>query len=201
MGYLAGLLSAFNVRKGILGSEEFQNNGGDISGLAAVGGIFSVLALIVFPFISNYVSLSPDQAGVWSAVAVPGVAAAIGVSQTISVGALNVTITLVLVRLFLMFAAVLGKNRKEPGIAKIVFPWFVLAVMVFRTYAPVFIFPSIFDSFVNLGNAGIVTTLFLLGTSLSLVSIKKVEIKAGVVVTVVWIAFSALSLWAVLHLV
>jgi uncharacterized membrane protein YadS len=200
IGYIAGRLSAVNGRSGIFGGEEFQDNSGDISGLAAVGVIFSVLALIAFPLISSYLHLTPDQAGVWSAMAVPGAAAAIGVSQTISVGALNVAVPLVLVRLLLMFAAALGTYRRQPGIAKIAFPWLVLVVIIFRAYAPVFIFPSVFDSLVNLANAGIVITLFLLGTSLSLAGLKKVEIKAGIVVAGLLIAFSVMSLWAVLGL-
>jgi uncharacterized membrane protein YadS len=200
IGYIAGRLSASGGKRGIFGSEEFQVRDGEISSLASIGLILSVLALVAFPFISDYLLLTPDQAGVWSAVAAPGVASAIGVSQTISVGALSVTVPLILVRLLLMFAAALGTYRAQPGAAKIAFPWLVLGVMVLRTYAPVSVFPSIFDSFVNLGNAGIVVTLFLLGTNLSLANLKKIETKAGIAVTAMWVAFAAVSLWAVLRL-
>jgi len=89
------------------------------------------------------------------------------------------------------------KNRKS------IMPWFIfffLAATVFRTYAPDFILPSVFDSFVNLAKAGMIVTLFLIGASLSRETLKKFGYWALLEGVILWIVISVVSLFAVLRI-
>jgi uncharacterized membrane protein YadS len=103
----------------------------------------------------------------------------------------------------LMFAFL---YRKADGSskAKVAVPWFIflfIGAAAFRTYAPSFILPSIFDSLVNLAKAGMTITLFLIGASLTPVTLKKVGIRPLVQGILLWIVISAVALWAVMKLV
>jgi uncharacterized membrane protein YadS len=203
MWYAAGRIFGLDRRSVIISRDEFGHDNEPVSGLMAVSLIFGVLGLVTFPFISLALGLTAKQTGVWSAMAVPLVPAAIGLPQTFGHDAVNMAVPLVLVRVLLTATASFLVFRKEPEGRRSPIPWFVLLfvlVTVFRTYAPVSIFPSIFDSFVNLGNAGIVLSLFLIGASLSAENLKKLNIRSVVVPMALLIIVSALSLAAVLRL-
>jgi len=94
----------------------------------------------------------------------------------------------------------LKDNETRPPIY---FPWFVplfLIGVAARTYAPVAIFPSIFDAIANVGNAGILVGLFLIGAGISRSDIKKANTRRFASIFLAWLVVSAASLWAVLHL-
>jgi uncharacterized membrane protein YadS len=138
--------------------------------LSSVSLFISLLSLIALPFIAHLWQFAPDQLGIWSAIVVPDAAAAIGSPQAFGRNAVNVAVPLVLVRVLLI--TVLGWLYKgDSKDDRTIFPWFIviyILVTVFRTYAPVSIFPSVFDAFVNLGNAGVILSLFLLATRIQL---------------------------------
>ena len=103
----------------------------------------------------------------------------------------------------LMFAFLYRRSDGEAR-AKVAVPWFIflfIGAAAFRTYAPVFIFPSIFDSLVNLAKAGMTITLFLIGASLTPRTLKKVGIRPLVQGILLWIVISSVALWAVVKLV
>jgi len=129
--------------------------------------VVNALLLIALLLFAAYRGLTPGQIGMWSAIAVPDVGAAIGVPQTLGHDAVNVTIPLILVKALLVTIAGWFLNERRTAEGRGIFVWFIplyIIVAVLRTYAPVAIFPSIFDAFVNLGTAGVILSLFLLGT-------------------------------------
>jgi uncharacterized membrane protein YadS len=61
--------------------------------------------------------------------------------------------------------------------------------------------PSVFDSLVNLAKAGMTVTLFLIGTSLTLESVKTTRWRPLIQGAILWILVSVISLAAVRWLI
>ena len=176
----------------------------------ALGTVFvlNAIALFVFPLIGNAVGLTQGQFGVWAAIAIHDTSSVVGAAGTYGAESLAIATTVKLVRALwivpvaLMFAFIYRKSasseRKGTSI-----PWFILLFVLAaaaRTYLPALIFPSIFDSLVNLGKAGMLITLFLIGASLSRKMIKEVGARPMIQGVVLWIVISVVSLYAVVNL-
>ena len=164
----------------------------------------SAIGMIVFPLIGGYFLPNPDKFGIWTAMSIPGAAFVAGSGATFKLDAaataipLALTATLVIGVVALIVCQIDHKPRTLVN-----FPWFVLLFLMavaVRTYAPVSIFPSLFDSIVNLGNAGIAVGLFFIGAGISQSDIKISNLKGIIQVLVPWLLVSAASFWAVLHL-
>lgn len=171
--------------------------------------VLNSVALFLFPLIGHQLGLSQGQFGIWSAIAIHDTSSVVGASQAFGEQALAIATTVKLARALwiapvaLMFAFIY-RNRAKGATAKIVVPWFILffvAAAAFRTYAPSFVLPSIFDSLVNLAKAGMTVTLFLIGASLSRETLKAVGVRPLVQGVLLWIVIAAVSLWAVLGIV
>jgi uncharacterized membrane protein YadS len=93
--------------------------------------------------------------------------------------------------------------REKDGKAKITIPWFIFLFVLaaaIRTFAPTFLWPSMFDALVNLAKAGFIVTLFLIGLSLSREMLKKVGVRPFLLGAILWIVIASASLVAVLKL-
>lgn len=100
-----------------------------------------------------------------------------------------------------------SEKNPEPGTRNSkrssVIPWFIflfLGATALRTYLPVSIPPSIYDSLVNLAKAGMTVTLFLIGASLSRETLRKFGHLALFEGVILWIVISCVSLYAVLRI-
>ena len=86
--------------------------------------------------------------------------------------------------------------------AKISIPWFIfifVLAMVVNTYVPL---PGWFvNSMVWIAKRGMVVTLFLIGASLSLESIKSVGVRPLLQAVTLWVVISIVSLFVVLETV
>jgi len=170
--------------------------------------VLNSVALFLFPVIGHALSLTQNQFGVWSAIAIHDTSSVVGASGTYGAEALAVATTVKLARalwiapITLLFAYLYRK--KDGGTnTKIAVPWFIflftMAAAV-RTYAPSVIFPSVFDALVNLAKAGMTVTLFLIGASLSRKTLKAVGIRPLVQGVFLWVIISVTALLAVLNL-
>lgn len=167
--------------------------------------ILNSVALFVFPLVGAALNLSPNQFGVWAAVAIHDTSSVVGAAAKYGGEALRIATTVKLARalwiapvalLFAFFYRTKNAERKT----KIAVPWFIflfLSATVVRTYAPSSFPPSIFDSIVNIAKAGLTVTLFLVGASLSRKMLKKVGVKPLIQGILLWIVISIVSLWAV----
>lgn len=165
--------------------------------------ILNSIALIVFPFIGHALDLTENQFGIWAAVAIHDTSSVVGASAKYGAEALQIATTVKLARalwiapIALVFAFLYRGSKAKTRIA---IPWFIflfLAATVVRTYAPGWVQPSLFDSFVNLAKAGLTITLFLIGSSLSRETLRKVGLKPFLQGVLLWIVISVVSLWAV----
>jgi uncharacterized integral membrane protein (TIGR00698 family) len=171
--------------------------------------VLNSVALFAFPLIGHSLGLTQNQFGIWAAVAIHDTSSVVGAAGTYGADALATATTVKLVRALwiapvaLFFAFIYQRKKNADERTKVSFPWFILLFVLataFRTYAPPSIFPSIFDSIVNLAKAGMVVTLFLIGSILTPRMIRSVGAKPLVQGLILWILVSVLSLWAVLHL-
>lgn len=173
----------------------------------ALGTVFVLnsVALFLFPVIGHSLDLSQNQFGVWAAIAIHDTSSVVGAAQIYGAEALATATTVKLARalwiapLALLFAFIYRSSAKG-GKAKIAIPWFIflfLGAAAFRTYAPAFILPSMFDSLVLLAKAGMTVTLFLIGASLSRETLKKFGYAVLFEGIILWTVISLVSLWAV----
>jgi len=224
LGYLAGRFLTVPNKTSTLISSGTAICGG--SAIAAVGPainaeheemsvslgtvfILNSVALFLFPILGHALGLTENQFGIWAAIAIHDTSSVVGAAQAYGSEALATATTVKLARalwiapIALMFAYL---YRKADGSsqAKVAIPWFIflfIGAAAFRTYAPAFIIPSIFDSLVNLAKAGMTVTLFLIGASLTPRTLKKVGLRPLIQGVLLWIVISAVALWAVLKLV
>ena len=171
--------------------------------------VLNSVALFAFPLIGNAIGLTQDQFGIWSAIAIHDTSSVVGASQAFGEQALAIATTVKLARALwiapvaFMFAF-LYRKADAGSKTKIAIPWFIflfVAAAAFRTYAPAFILPSIFDSLVSAAKAGMTVTLFLIGASLSRETLRAVGVRPLIQGVLLWIVISLVSLWAVLGIV
>jgi len=171
--------------------------------------VLNSVALFAFPLIGHVIGLTQDQFGIWSAIAIHDTSSVVGASQAFGEQALAIATTVKLARALwiapvaLMFAF-LYRKADAGSKTKIAIPWFIflfVAAAAFRTYAPAFILPSIFDSLVSAAKAGMTVTLFLIGASLSRETLRAVGVRPLIQGVLLWIVISLVSLWAVLGIV
>ncbi|HUR96788.1 MAG TPA: putative sulfate exporter family transporter [Pyrinomonadaceae bacterium] len=171
--------------------------------------VLNAVALFLFPTIGHGLGLSQHQFGIWAAIAIHDTSSVVGAGAAYGAEALATATTIKLARalwiapvaLMLMY---LYRRRYPNAKAHIAIPWFILIFLlavVARTYAPPWIQPSVFDSLVNLAKAGMTVTLFLIGTSLTLESVKTTRWRPLFQGAILWILVSTISLAAVLWLI
>ena len=222
-GWLVGKLLKINEKTSVLISSGTAICGG--SAIAAVAPaidadseeisvslctvfILNSIALVAFPVIGHALNLTQNQFGIWAAIAIHDTSSVVGASAKYGAEALQIATTVKLARalwiapIALIFAFIYG-NQKGGNKTKVAIPWFIflfLLATVLRTYAPNAIQPSVFDALVNLAKAGLTVTLFLIGSSLSRETLRKVGLKPFLQGVLLWIVISLVSLWAVLKI-
>lgn len=169
--------------------------------------ILNSVALIIFPIVGHLLGLNENQFGIWAAIAIHDTSSVVGASAKFGDEALQIAATVKLARALwiapvaFLFAFLYRPKHGETRFLEMI-PWFIflfLIATIIRTYAPLSVPPSIFDSFVNLAKAGLTVTLFFIGASLSPEILKKVGIRPLLQGVVLWIIISLVALFAVLN--
>ena len=221
IGYLVGRALSVRERTSALISSGTAICGG--SAIAAVGPaikaepeemsvslgtvfILNSVALFLFPLLGHAFGLTQGQFGVWSAIAIHDTSSVVGASQAYGPQAMAIATTVKLARALwiapvALIFAFLYRKKDAASKAKVSVPWFIflfVAAAGARTYAPSVIQPSLFESLINLAKAGMTVTLFLIGASLSLTTLKSVGARPLLQGVLLWIAITVVSLIAVL---
>lgn len=169
----------------------------------ALGTVFllNAAALLFFPAVGHYFQLTQEQFGWWAAISIHDTSSVVGAASKYGPEALEIATTIKLTRALWiiplsLFYAALG--RKNAG--KIKFPYFILwfiAAMALSTYlAPVH---AVSPYIVTAARAGLTLTLFLIGSSLSLKTIRAVGPKALILGICLWIVIMLGSLWVIMN--
>ena len=161
--------------------------------------ILNSIALFVFPIIGHTVGLTQTQFGVWAAIAIHDTSSVVGAAAKYGAEALQIATTVKLTRALwivpLTLATAVFFKRKT---ARITIPWFILLFVIasiVRTYTPAH--PALWDALVRIARIGLTVTLFLIGAGLSRKSLAAVGARPLILGVLLWIAISAVGLWAV----
>ncbi len=163
----------------------------------ALGVVFmlNALALFIFPFLGHHFNLSETQFGLWSALAIHDTSSVVGATLQYGGHALEVGTTVKLARALwiipvaMMISLIRSKQQEATETnQKMKKPWFILGFIVVA--ALVTLFPSLrpFGHQVEwLAKRLMVLTLFLIGSNLTLETIKTVGIKPFIQGIFLWI--------------
>jgi len=170
----------------------------------ALGVIFILnsIALFVFPIIGHQLDLSQKEFGLWSAIAIHDTSSVVGAANKYGAEALQIATTVKLARALWiipisLLTAVIFKNKSQ----KIKIPYFIglfILAMLFNSYVPqtAIVSPYI----VNIAKIGLTITLFLIGATLNINTLKAVGVKPLFQGVLLWIFIAGLGLASILYL-
>lgn len=170
--------------------------------------ILNAIALFIFPPIGKWLNMSPEQFGTWAAIAIHDTSSVVGAGEAYDVmlgnGDKVALQTATLIKLtralwIIPLAFVTMLLFREKG-SKISIPWFIfmfVGAMIINTYCH--LPEALTSALVMIARRGMVVTLFLIGASLSLGTIRSVGSRPLVLALLLWavIGFSSLAvvLW------
>lgn len=183
----------------------------DISVSLGVVFLLNSVALLLFPVLGHFFNLSPQEFGMWAAIAIHDTSSVVGAAATFSEESMKIATTLKLVRALWIIPLVLlsvlvskfyVKNEAENNLEKdnsegkkatpkIKIPYFIglfVVAILINTYAPFVIEYSPY--LVWVAKKLLVTTLFLIGLSLSIEKIKKVGWRPLALGITLWVLIS-----------
>ncbi len=163
--------------------------------------ILNSIALFTFPPIGRALHMTDTQFGLWSAIAIHDTSSVVGAAKQFSAKALEIATVVKLARaLWIIPVALLTAMFFKEGKQKIKIPYFIgffILAMLVNTYVPVI--HEIAPVLVKIAKAGLVLTLFLIGASLSMKTIRSVGARPLVLGVLLWIVIAGSSLAFILH--
>lgn len=173
----------------------------------ALGVIFILnsIALFVFPFIGHQLNLSQQDFGLWCAIAIHDTSSVVGAANKYGAEALQIATTVKLARalwiipISLLTAIIFNKQSRNVG-TKIKIPYFIglfILAMLFNTYVPetAIVAPHI----VGFAKIGLTITLFLIGATLNINTLKSVGVKPLLQGVLLWVFIACLGLASILY--
>lgn len=173
----------------------------------ALGTIFilNAIALFIFPIIGHWLGMTQEQFGLWAAIAIHDTSSVVGAGTAYGEEALEIATTVKLTRALWIIPLAIATSFifKTKG-QKISIPWFILwfiVAMVVNTYLLSLNETGIIvGNFVNgLARKALTLTLFFIGASLSVDTLKAVGVKPLVQGILLWITISLSTLAYIFH--
>jgi uncharacterized integral membrane protein (TIGR00698 family) len=163
----------------------------------SLGTIFVLnsIALLTFPAIGWLLHLSQTQFGLWSALAIHDTSSVVGATAKFGALALAVGTTVKLARALWIVPVSMGTAVARKSNARVQWPWFILffcLAAVANTY--VHTFQGAYPVLKHLGVIGLTVTLFLIGTGLSVKTLKQVGLRPLLQGVLLWIVVAVGSL-------
>lgn len=153
-------------------------------------------ALFVYPAIGSWLNLSQEQFGLWCAVGIHDTSSVVGAASKYGDEALKVATTVKLARaLWIIPVSVITMFIFKSKGSKIKIPWFIgwfILAILMNTYLP---FPDSITSIVtDFAKSGLNLTLFFIGSTLSVQTLKTIGLKPLAAAIILWMAISIGSL-------
>lgn len=166
----------------------------------ALGTIFVLnsIALLIFPAIGAYLKMTQSQFGLWAALAIHDTSSVVGAAAKYGTEALGIATTVKLARALWIVPVALGTALVRGAKAKIQWPWFIVffcLAAVCKTYLPAG--ASAYALAVKAAKIGLTATLFLIGTGISIATLKRVGHRPLLQGVVLWLIVLTLSLWLI----
>lgn len=160
--------------------------------------VLNSAALLIFPFIGAWLRLSQTQFGLWAALAIHDTSSVVGAAAKYGAVALAVGTTVKLARALWIVPMSVGTAVVRGSKAKIQWPWFIAffcLAAICNTYltqgAPAYTLLN------RLGRLGLTATLYLIGSGLSLTTLKQVGHRPLLQGVLLWFLVSVGSLWLI----
>jgi uncharacterized integral membrane protein (TIGR00698 family) len=166
----------------------------------ALGTIFVLnsVALLIFPAIGTALRLTQSQFGLWAALAIHDTSSVVGAAAKYGTVALGIATTVKLARALWIVPVSLATAVVRRAKAKIQWPWFIglfcLAAMC-NTYLPSG--SHAYALAVKAAKIGLTATLFLVGSGISVATIKRVGHRPLLQGIILWLLVSVGSLWLI----
>lgn len=164
--------------------------------------ILNAIALFIFPPLGRAFGMNDAQFGTWAAIAIHDTSSVVGAGDAFSPAACEIATLIKCTRALwiipLAFATMFLFRDKNS--AKVSIPWFILLfvlAMLINTYCGLPI--ALTDGIVYVAKKLLVVTLFFIGASLSLATVKEVGIKPLVLAVLLWIIIGVSSYFVVME--
>jgi uncharacterized membrane protein YadS len=160
--------------------------------------VLNSVALLTFPAIGAALKLTQTQFGLWAALAIHDTSSVVGAAAKYGAAALQVGTTVKLARALWIVPLALGTAVLKHAKARIQWPWFIALfclAAVCNTY-----FPGearVYEALSKLARIGLTVTLYLIGTGLSVATLKRVGHRPLIQGVVLWLVVSLGSLWLI----
>ena len=157
--------------------------------------VLNSVALLIFPLIGTFLHMTQTQFGLWSALAIHDTSSVVGATAKFGALALAVGTTVKLARALWIVPISMGTAVARKSSARVQWPWFILffcLATVGNTYLHTF--QPAYPILKHLGVIGLTVTLYLIGTGLSMKTIRQVGVRPLLQGVVLWIVVAALSL-------
>jgi uncharacterized integral membrane protein (TIGR00698 family) len=160
--------------------------------------ILNSIALLAFPPIGNVLRLTQSQFGLWAALAIHDTSSVVGAAAKYGAQALVVGTTVKLARALWIVPLALVTAAVKRSKTRLPLPWFILffcLAAVINTYVPAF---GNFDRWAfSAGRLGLTATLFLIGTGISLATVRSVGWRPLLQGVLLWIMVATVTLYLI----
>lgn len=150
--------------------------------------ILNAIALFIFPPIGHFFGLNETQFGTWAAIAIHDTSSVVGAGDAYGQLALQTGTLIKLTRaLWIIPLAIVTMFIFRDNSKKISIPWFIflfIVAMLINTYCN--LSNELTSSIAWLAKKGLILTLFFIGASLSMKTIKHIGIKPLILATILW---------------
>lgn len=159
--------------------------------------VLNSVALLTFPAIGTALHMTQTQFGLWSALAIHDISSVVGATAKHGAVALAVGTTVKLARALWIVPISIGTAMAKKSKARIQWPWFIAIfclAAIANTY--VHIFQPAYPVLKHLGVIGLTVTLYLIGTGLSMKTLREVGVRPFLQGVLLWlfVAVGSLSL-------
>lgn len=159
--------------------------------------ILNAIALFLFPTMGHWLGMTQQEFGMWAAISIHDTSSVVGAAAAYGEEALQVATTIKLTRaLWIIPLALLTIVIFRSEGKKISIPWFIfffIGAMLINTYLFTDI-PQIGQLIYGIARKGLIITMFFIGASLSIDTIKSVGIRPLLLGILLWLVISAGSL-------
>lgn len=175
-------------------------NASDEQMAVSLGTVFMLnsVALLTFPQIGSALKLTQNQFGLWAALAIHDTSSVVGAAAKYGAIALAVGTTVKLARALWIVPMALGTAVVRGAKAKIQWPWFIaffVLAAVCNTYLPVG--ARVYHSLSAIAKIGLTATLYLIGSGISVATLKKVGPRPLLQGILLWFLVAVGSLWLI----
>jgi len=160
--------------------------------------VLNSIALLIFPAIGSALNLSQTQFGLWAALAIHDTSSVVGAAAKYGTVALAVGTTVKLARALWIVPLSVGTAVARGTKARIQWPWFIALfclAAVCNTYLPSG--AGAYALLTKLAKIGLTVTLYLIGSGISVATLKEVGHRPLLQGVLLWLLISAGSLWLI----